>query len=212
MKTLIAAAFIFATSIASAGIISSTSIGLWNTGVDASSNKVTTNGTAELHWAADGDPAYIYKHPAYFTDSAANWISEFANGGSEGSIASPAQTAFELSFDLTGYDPSQTTIAGIWGLDNFGSILLNGSSSGNTLPAGSVASNFNQTHNFSLTSGFIAGINTIRVVGENEGGPGAMFMKFTDIQSMSMAVPEPSGLIGALTMASLGVLFIRRRR
>ena len=66
------------------------------------------------------------------------------------------------TFDVTGYEANTASLSGLWGVDNDGDIFLNGVSTGITL-LGSNTANFNVLHNFSVGSGFVAGINTLTV-------------------------------------------------
>ncbi len=211
MKTLLALSSLAFATVTSAGFVVPSEIDLFNTGVDASGAKVTVDGTVDLHWTVDGGNAtYVYKHSNYFNSSASNWISKTVGGGSEGSTTSPAFSVFKIAFDLTGYYPSQTVVTGNWGTDNFGTVSLNGRATGVSLPSGDVQDNFKSLHAFTLSSGFVSGQNILEVTVGNEGGPGALLMEFTDVQSM--AVPEPSVLITMMTAGSFGLLVLRRRR
>jgi hypothetical protein len=211
MKISLLVSFCLAAGSVSAGLLTLTpaDIGLYNTGVDASGLKLA-NLEDEIHWMVTANPAAtVQENTRYFSDPAANWIT----GGpakTGGSIGGALFSTFQLSFDLTGYIPGQTSITGIWGTDNFGSISLNGNPPAFSLPTGDVHPNYQTPHNFVLNSGFVSGLNTLEVTLGNEGGPGAFLVKFTEVQSM--AIPEPSAVLGFLTMGSLGLLFLRRRR
>ena len=63
---------------------------------------------------------------------------------------------FQTTFDLTGVDPAQVRLRGQWAVDNLGlDILLNGVSTGITSPG------FVSYTPFTITSGFVPGINTL---------------------------------------------------
>jgi len=75
---------------------------------------------------------------------------------------------YETTFDLTGFYPNATHLAGRWATDNQGvDILINGVSTGQPNTA-----QFVSWTPFQITSGFVAGINRLTFV-VNNGGPGA---------------------------------------
>lgn len=94
---------------------------------------------------------------------------------------------YRTTFDLTGLDPATARISGRWSTDNIGSdILINGTSTGNSLP------NFGwaQLHDFEISNGFIPGINTLDFVLFNEGGPTGLRVEMAG----TALVPEPSSM------------------
>jgi len=64
---------------------------------------------------------------------------------------------FRTTFDLTGLDPATARVDGMWSCDQYGSIQLNWTETGNTLVDGG----YTALHQFSVTSGFVAGVNTL---------------------------------------------------
>lgn len=64
---------------------------------------------------------------------------------------------FRTTFDLAGLDPATARIDGMWTCDQYGSIQLNWAETGNTLVDG----DYKSLHQFSVTSGFVAGVNTL---------------------------------------------------
>ncbi len=73
---------------------------------------------------------------------------------------------YRITFDLTGLDPTTASISGTGSADDSAIIRLNGNATGQTFPA------FNVLSTFSITSGFIAGVNTLDFVVSNGGaGP-----------------------------------------
>jgi hypothetical protein len=86
-------------------------------------------------------------------------------------VAPEGNYIFRTTFDLTEFDPSSALIAGQWTTDNNGvDILLNGISLGFTTHAGAFSDRF---FPFQITSGFVAGQNTLDFVVHNYDGPGA---------------------------------------
>ncbi len=102
---------------------------------------------------------------------------------------------YRTTFDLTGFDPMAVSISGRWSTDNYGrEMLLNGVNTGNVNNA-----EFGVWTDFSITSGFMPGINTLDFVVENIGGPTALRVEMT-----GAAVPLPAaawcglGLLGVM--------------
>ena len=107
---------------------------------------------------------------------------------------------FRLTFDLTGLDPSTATITGQWATDNFGpDILINGMSTGNT------SGGFGSFTAFSVSSGFVDGINTLDFVVQDFG----VIAGFRVGEISGMAVPAPATF---LLLALGGRRGTRRRR
>lgn len=81
------------------------------------------------------------------------WISvqaSQATGNAEGDYT------YQTTFDLTGYDVSKVTISGGWAVDNTGvDILVNGVSTG------FASTGFGTLTPFTITSGLVAGVNTL---------------------------------------------------
>ncbi len=126
-----------------------------------------------------------------------------------GSINAPSAT-FEFSFDLTGFDVSTASLDGVWGVDNFGSILLNG-----TLIAeltGNVVDHFSILRGYGTDDAglFNQGLNTVTYAMFN-GGPGPAAFRATAVVEADpiSAVPLPAG--GLLLLGALAGLGLRRR-
>ena len=76
---------------------------------------------------------------------------------------------YRTTFDLTGYDPSTAVLAGKWAMDQYGSIYLNTNLVA-TLSDGNWNNNLTA---FTITSGFVSGINTLTFyVRQPDGGDG----------------------------------------
>jgi hypothetical protein len=68
---------------------------------------------------------------------------------------------YRITFSLAGFNPATATISGQWSIDNDGTdILINGVSTGQTTPIDA----YDSFSPFSITSGFVAGVNTIDFV------------------------------------------------
>jgi hypothetical protein len=78
----------------------------------------------------------------------------------------PGNYTYQTTFDLTGYDLSKLSLVGAWAVDNSGAdILVNGVSSGITTPSYLVLTPF------TITSGLIAGVNTLDFLVVNDPTP-----------------------------------------
>ena len=107
--------------------------------------------------------------PYWFTGGNAKWISpEIPVTGQGLSGIAPGNYKYETTFDLTGYDLTKVTMSGFWGADDTGTMKLNGSVVSTALlnsaqcPGGlSTPNGFQCPTPFSITSGFVPGINTL---------------------------------------------------
>ena len=147
--------------------------GLYNTGVDGTGATIG-DGAIDSHYVllSSADPSYPGPSAyacwpiagAYWlsNDAASRWIAPAVNEGyPSGAPPHPAgDYTYRLSFDLTGFDPATVVLSGKWGVDNSGTILLNGVSVAST-------SSYNPLAAFSITSGFVAGVNHLDFVVNN---------------------------------------------
>lgn len=181
-------------------VASAASIGVHNTGVNATDNLVATGASASF-WILTLEPSggsvplgstpSRYFNGSYFADTAsAAWVSP-VSGGNAGTLGNYTYT---LTFDLTGFNPATALLAGNFGSDNSGVLRLNGNI---ITSVGSGA--FGAPTAFTMNSGFVSGINTITVTVNNEGDPTAFFVQFT---SNSVGVPEP----GTMSLVGLGMV------
>ena len=114
---------------------------------------------------------------------------------------------YRTTFDLTGFIPASAVLTGQWATDNPGvDILINGTSTGFT------ASGFTDWTPFSISSGFVSGVNTLDFIVNNQGGPTGLRTEVTGTATaVESAVPEPGTLY--MLGAGLGMTaFLRRRR
>lgn len=182
--------------------------GLFNTGVDAFGNALAGgDGVTDTHYvittsdianAIVGDNAVTYLHPSYVPDSSTSrWVSNSADGQpGNGTVT------FQTTFNVAGSGP--VAISGFWGVDNIGEIFLNGVDTGIGLPFGFPA--FEILHAFSITSGFVTGLNTLDFVIQDTGPPLAF-----RVESLTSAVPELSTwAMMLLGFAGLGFAAYRR--
>jgi hypothetical protein len=116
-----------------------------------------------------------YPFPSWLANTtSAYWIGP-AIGGNENTMDAQGVYDYRETFDLTGFDLISVTIAGSFATDSSGTIKLNG-----VTVAGVANSSPSSLTAFSLTSGFVQGVNTIDFIVTN--GPSA-------------AAENPTGLI-----------------
>ena len=150
--------------------------GVFGTGLDAA-GVLLGDGAVDPHYTLTVSPDPNYPGPDAITVNnawpiqAGVWL---LNGPNSRWISPQASQAvgnevgdytYHTSFDLTGYDLSQVSIVGGWTSDNTGlDILVNGASAGITNPG-----NFGALNAFTLTTGLVAGPNTVDFVINNAG-------------------------------------------
>ncbi len=140
--------------------------GLFNTGVDA--NRVALPaGAVDPHYIMtiniDSGSSDAFVHIEGFPISpngpwvANTAISKWISPRADTTGAAGGDYTYQLTFDLTNFDPTTASITGNWATDNGGvDILINGISTGN---ANTIQ--FTAYTPFSITNGFIDGLNTI---------------------------------------------------
>jgi len=192
----------------------------FNTGVQ-NDGTLATQGSVDIHYIDPSTTSTVYVETGpsgswLGPDSSSQWIGPDATDGSNfdgGSYTLDYQT----TFDLTGYDPSTVTLTGQWSTDNIGSdILINGVSTGNT------SADFTNWYSFTISSGFVAGVNTLDFNWTNQGGPGALRVEFTSLtgdpsaSSPPASAPEPGSIFlmsaGALVTGLAGRKGLNRQR
>jgi hypothetical protein len=141
-----------------------------------------------------------------------NSISAWIGPNNSSQLDGPGGTYdYQTTFDLTGLDPSTATITGQWAADNLGvGILINNVSTGIT---SSCFDCFNFT-GFSISGGFVAGVNTLDFIVQNGTGIGDPAAGPTglrvELAGTAAAAPEPASFV--LIGAGLLVLSRLRRR
>lgn len=146
--------------------------GLFNTGVDGDGALLADSGVVDPHYTIIQSPDVGLPGPDAVTLNSgfpvppwlaegpdSRWIAPSAASGN----GNEGQWTYRISFDLTGFDEASAEITGDWAVDNGGTaILINGSDTGNVNTGG-----FGAFTAFSVTSGFIAGVNTLDFVVSN---------------------------------------------
>lgn len=191
--------------------------GLFNTGV-LSDGTVAPAGAVDLHYVliASADPNFpgpsaIVANPIpaglwLANSTTSRWIGPTVNQGyPTGAAAHPiGDYTYRLTFDLTGLDPATASITGNWAADNSGQFIrLNGANTpGNAVPV------FTSLQAFTVSSGFVTGINTLDFVVKNTSGGGSnpTGLRVSDIAGTANAtvVPAPA----AFWLLGTGLLWI----
>ena len=207
--TMIAAALALASLSAHADTIS----GLYNTGLGQS-------GSADTHYSlssAVSSTAYISTDSAWpisdgtwlhNTAGVSSWITPLQDQATSLDPVSDGIYTYTLSFSLAGYNASSAAFTGRFAADNSVSIKLNGTEIAS-------ANGFHSWHDFSASSGFLSGQNTLEFVVNNEhlgaGNPTGLRVEF--LSSNVAAVPEPETyamLLGGLAL--VGAVARRRKQ
>lgn len=152
--------------------------GLFNTGV-GDNGDLLASGAVDPHWrlVQSADPAFPgpdaivlndtgFPIPPWVTNGpASKWIAPQASQA-VGNL--PGDYHYQITFNLTGLNPSTAVIVGHWTSDNLGTyLLINGVATGVTSDG-----NFGALGNaFTISNGFLPGLNTLEFV-VNNAGPG----------------------------------------
>ena len=175
--------------------------GLFDTGVD-DAGVVQANGSSELHYVMTGpvSPAIVAApNPSWLSPPTGSaWI-----GPTSGTTTDPVGTySYTLTFDLAGLDATTASISGQWATDNTASIYLNG------VDTGLQKDSFRQLDPFEVSSGFVAGVNTLEFRVSNPDLSGLNPTGLLVAELSGTAVPEPS----TATLTALGLAALANRR
>ncbi|MEO6222222.1 MAG: hypothetical protein ABIP90_03160 [Vicinamibacterales bacterium] len=186
-----------------------------NTGVN-SSDVLVSPGAQTAYWTllsappsaseTVGQNAFRYYTGSYAADSATSaWVSMAASGNA----SVDGVYVYQLMVDLTGVNPATAVITGQFGTDNDGFIRVNGGPNAATQGF----SGFGTLTNFTLNSGFVAGMNSIQVGANNGGNPTAFRVQFLSATAAPIPVPTmPDGFFLILVLTLVGTLVFTLRR
>jgi hypothetical protein len=126
--------------------------------------------------------------------------------------------SFQTTFDLTGLNPATASISLEWAIDDGGSMFLNGNTvaslpglvGGNQVPG-----NWTGLHAVTLNSGFVAGINTLKIAFDfNDNNYEGVRVQIDQATATPVAstVPEPraSILLGTAVLLVFGTKQVRK--
>jgi hypothetical protein len=186
---------------------------IFNTGVDNSGNAWAGAGVPDIHYSlivqpgsatavtVDANNYPILGGPWIANNAGSRWIGPAAD-----SQGPPGNYVYRTTFNVPNNAILSTVnVAGDWATDDPGTdIRINGASTGQTSPS------FTGLTPFSVTSGFVFGVNTLDFYITNAGGPTGLRV---DHIAGSFQVPEPAtlALVGCGLLVSSCVLRRRRR-
>ena len=184
-------------------------INIFNTGVDANGDVVTGGTVGDEHYTLTSDPngtitgiktataiSEGYPIGPWLGDnSLSSWI-----GPNTGDLVGPGGLfTYQTTFDLSGLDHTTASILGRWATDDQGiDILINGTATGNT------SASFGVFTDFTINSGFIAGVNTLDFVVTNGHGPTGLRVEITNANAVAVDEPYALALLG-LGLLGLGI-------
>ncbi len=149
--------------------------GVVGTGLDDNGQLLAAE-TIDPYWKLVSSPDDDFPGPDVLTLKpgfpVGPWLAEGPNSkwvapqSDQGKGNEPGVYVYQLQFDLSGFDPETAKLVGQWTADDTGpEIVLNGESTGLKTSTG-----FNALGgDFEITSGFVAGVNTIDFKAENGG-------------------------------------------
>ena len=193
----------------------------FSTGVNSDGSLVALGGL-DPHWTIVAGPGISSPRSAlvltnqrnslgsYYVTTDSRWV--WATSSGVAAVNLPY--TFELSFDLSGFDPNAVSITGSWGVDNLGTIRVDGAPA---IGTGALSltnpSNFTVPNAFSLTGGFHDGLNTIDIQAIDQGFVGGLDVTALAITAAPIpSIPEPGTAPIMMVGGAVLCWFLRRRR
>jgi hypothetical protein len=198
--SLLSIVLLWAAAGASAGTIA-----LFNTGVDGAGIPLAASGATDPHYTVTSGNTPTQQavtfNCCYFADGPnSNWIS-VSTGGGDGSADYDFQTTFMIA---AGFDPSTASITGLFAADNhITATKING-----TVVPGATTDTFSNFTAFSVTSGFVSGLNTLDFIVHDDSPPSSLRVDNLQgtVSPISSTAPEPGSialLLGGVTLVAL---------
>jgi hypothetical protein len=192
--------------------LSAAPIAVFSTGVDAN-GQLLADGSVDPHYQLIESASPQYQGPdAFVVDTriqdvgrwvpsgfTSGWISIRPDAGTHNPLG---QYIYRTTFDLSGLDVTTAMLMGRMATDDPGTVLLNGAATGVQSCC------YHRWTEFSLTSGFVAGLNTLDfVVANSGGGPTGLRVEVSGSADVSV-VPE----LGSWMLLGSGVAltFLRK--
>ena len=183
-----------------------------------STGALAAGGSADVHYALVSVPAGVTNNGAFVATTTPSTIWTNATLGSQWIGMSPNLTTnyplgsydFRTTFSLAGFDATTATITGSVAADDNVTILLNGMST-----AYNAYGHYDYLSPIALTSGFIAGTNTLDFIVHNIVDASAFGLQASlfGTATPSAVVPEPASIVlvslGGIAALGFG---LRRRR
>jgi hypothetical protein len=225
-----AAALVVSLLLTIPGLVTAAPVSMFNTGVDIAGNVLPANTLGDPHftliiaplgvdtqlkiWSAASGFPVAPSGPWLGDDTLSRWIG-LDTMYSDGLPHSPIQSGtyiFRTTFNLTAQDFVSATIAGRWAADDLGAILLNGTTLGATSGAGP---GFFSLTDFSIDSGFVAGVNTLDFIVTNTFSPDVTVYNPVGLRvefsaASARALPEPP--MSLLVLVVSAAALVRRRK
>ncbi len=186
--------------------LSRSNLSIFNTGV-SSGGTLLAPGATDPNYTITSSPTGTQAATVQYlagtwvpNDSASQWIAPSIGSGNVGDFL------FQTTFSLSGIDPATAQLSGTWGTDNEGTIFLNGVNTGITIGFNNGGYGFSSLSPFTITSGFVSGLNTLVFDVHNDGGPSGLRVVINGNAQQGVLINQPyvqllqeQGGVGQLT-------------